>query len=97
MTEGEGGLIGAGGTRRWPAPGTRARTGAGWACTGVSSQVKHVVTTCVVKFKRLLAANLGEFGQDHFVRSPPLTSLYLFYVESEAFLGMGEELSCPKG
>jgi hypothetical protein len=93
-----GGLIGmsAGGNRRWPTVGTGARMGSCWMRTGVSSLVEHVATAHVFIFKRPLAPNLNEFGQDCFVGSPPLASLYLFHLETEVFLGLGVELSRSK-
>jgi hypothetical protein len=51
----------------------------------------------VVIFNGPLAPYLGEFGQDPFVRSPPLTSLYLSHVEAETFLGLCKEWSWPQG
>jgi hypothetical protein len=75
--------------------GTGAR-GLRWTRTGVSSWVEHVVIARVVIFERLLVPNLDEFGQDNFVGSPLLASLYLFCVETEVFLGLGVELSRPK-
>jgi hypothetical protein len=50
--------------------------------------VKHVVGFSVVIFKRLLAPNLHEFGQDPIVRFLLLTALCRLCVEAEAFLGL---------
>jgi hypothetical protein len=57
--------------------------------------VEHVAQLGVVTFNGPQAPNLSEFGQDAFVKSLPLTSLYLFRVEAEAFLGLCKEWSCP--
>jgi hypothetical protein len=57
--------------------------------------VEHVAQLCVVTFNGPLAPYLDEFGQGPFIRSLPLTPLYLSCVEAEAFLGLRKELSCP--
>jgi hypothetical protein len=57
--------------------------------------VEHVAKLGVVTFNVPLAPYLGEFGQDPFIRSLPLTSLYLSRVEAGAFLGLCKEWSCP--
>jgi hypothetical protein len=53
--------------------------------------VEHVAQLSVVAFKRLLAPNLREFGQDPIVRSLPPTNLCPLCVEAEAFLGLCSE------
>jgi hypothetical protein len=53
--------------------------------------VEHVVELSVVVFKRLLAPDLNDFGQDHIVRFLLLTTLYRLCVEVEAFHGLCSE------
>jgi hypothetical protein len=98
MAKSRGGLIGVGmsGNWWWPTAGMVARAGSGWTGTCMSSPIEHVATAHAVICKLLFAPNLGELRQDHFVGSPPLASLHLFCVETKAFLGLGEELSCHK-
>jgi hypothetical protein len=57
--------------------------------------VEDVAKLGVVISNGPLAPYLTEYGQDPFVRSLPLTSLYLSHVEAEAFLGLLKEWSCP--
>jgi hypothetical protein len=53
--------------------------------------VEHVAEFSVVVFKRILAPNLREFGQDPIVRSLVLTIFCRLCVEAEAFHGLCSE------
>jgi hypothetical protein len=53
--------------------------------------IEHVAEFSVVAFKRSLAPNLHEFGQDPIVRFLLPTTLYRLCVEVEAFLGLCSE------
>jgi hypothetical protein len=53
--------------------------------------IEHVAGFSVVIFKRPLAPNLREFGQDPFVRFLLPTTFCRFCVGAEAFLGLCSE------
>jgi hypothetical protein len=62
--------------------------------------VEHVAAFSVITFKRLLAPNLREFGQDPIVRSLLPTSLSRLCVDAEAFChgtsqGIRPTYRCP--
>jgi hypothetical protein len=87
------GFIGVSGCRRMVGlTGARGmRGGAPVRAQPPRHDVKHVAEFSVVAFKRPLAPNLREFGQDPIIRFLLLATLCRLSVEVEAFLGLCSE------